>query len=170
MGTRPRDFLESVTRTRVGLIRDLAEGKLTQRKLAEKYDATQEGIRDFLKRHKAEVERLRENLEDHLFGLWIADKAARLAEYQDDVELTNAELEAALEGRLGVSTTDSEGNVTWERVEDLSDVIGRLLRGKHRALRSVAEERGHLPARVVLSTGDGARVHHIIENVDHEKL
>jgi hypothetical protein len=166
----PYDFMERHTRTRIGLIRDLAEGKLSPAKLAEKYGASREGVRDFAKRHKDDIEHAKANLEDKMLGLWVADKAKRVAEYQYDIELTNEQLVAALEGRLEVSTTDADGVTTWERVEDLSDVIGRLLRGKHRALRSVAEERGELPSRIALHMEDAAKVHHVIEGVDFDKL
>jgi hypothetical protein len=170
MSTERRHFLERHTRTRVALIRDLAEGKLTQARLADKYQASKEGIRDFAKRHKEDIEYAKGHIEDKMLGLWVADKANRIAAYQDDIELTDEQLVAALEGRLAVSTTDADGVTTWERVEDLSDVIGRLLRGKHRALRSVAEERGELPSRIALHMEDAAKVHHVIEGVDFDKL
>jgi hypothetical protein len=170
MADRPREFLERNTRTRIALIRDLAEGKMTQRRLAAKYDCTQGGIAEFKARHKEEIEYLKDNLEDRMFGLWIADKTARVAEYQADVEMIGAQLESALAGRLAVSTTDADGNTTWERMEDLSDVIARYLRGKHRALRSVAEERGELPSRLALHFEDSPQVHHVVVGVDVEKV
>jgi hypothetical protein len=171
MNAIPRDFLERNTRTRIALIRDLAEGTMTPARLGEKYGASREAIRDFAKRHKDDIEYAKSHLEDKLLGLWVASKQARIAEYQDDIELTNAEIAAAREGRLGVFTTDADGNVTWERIEDLSDVIGRLLRGKHRALRSVAEERGELPSRIALHVEDAdKKVTHVLKGVDMDKL
>lgn len=170
MDTRPRDFLERNVRTRIALIRALAEGKESPAKLAVRYDCSREAIQKFKERHKADIEDMKGRLEDKLAGLWVADKVNRIAEYQTDIELTNGELQAALDGRLGVSTTDDDGNVTWERVQDLSDVIGRLLRGKHRALRSVAEERGELPSRIALHMEDAEKVKHHLEGVDLDKL
>jgi hypothetical protein len=168
MSTRPRDFLERNVRTRIALIRDLAEGKASPAKLAEKYNCSREAVRDFKDRHKADIEHAKANLEDKMLGLWVADKVNRIAEYQADIELTNGELEAAQAGRLVVPNSDEPDGA--ERVEDLSDVIGRLLRGKHRALRSVAEERGELPSRIALHMEDAAKVHHVIEGVDLDKL
>src|SRR6187455_3178390 len=104
MTDRPREFLERNVRTRIALIRDLAEGHMTQRRLAQKYDCVQSAISEFKLRHQADIDYLKENLEDKLAGLWVAHKVNRIAAYQQDAEINDAEIAKALDGRLGVST------------------------------------------------------------------
>jgi hypothetical protein len=72
--------------------------------------------------------------------LWIADKVARLAELEDDVECINAELMTAP-----------------------VDVQPRLYLAKHRALRNAAEELGQLAPKQLNAT---VSVRYEIANVD----
>jgi hypothetical protein len=171
---RPREFLERNVRIRIALIRDLAEGKLTQRKLAAKYDCSQPGIAQFKTRHLAEIEEMKANLEDKLAGLWIADKTKRIAAYQTSVEIADQEIARALDGRLTelqkVRTPDGDDVYEHEVIVDISDVIGRLERARHRALRSVAEERGELPSRIALHMEGAEKVEHVLKGVDMDKL
>lgn len=99
------------------LIRELAEEKVTQVELAERYGVTPVSIGNFKKRHWTEITDVRDDLDNQFAGLWIAKKEARLAEYQDDVD------------RIG-ETLNHE-----------------LLKAKQIALRSAAEEMGQLPSR-----------------------
>lgn len=99
------------------LIRELAAERLSHAKLAEKYGVTDVSISNFKKRHLTEIEEVRADLEDQFAGLWIANKAARLAELEQDVD------------DIG-TTTNHE-----------------LLKVKHNALKQAAEELGQLPSR-----------------------
>lgn len=163
--TRPPHFLERHVRTRVALIRYLAEGA-THAMAAERFAASREGVRDFAHRHQADIEAMKNGLESEYTGLWVAEKRARVAEYQQDVEQSNRELELLAEGRLrGEDGEDGEGMVV-----SVSDELARLLRGKHRALRQAAEELGQLPSRIALTVGDDVRVRHILEGVDVDQL
>lgn len=168
MSAKPRDFLERNVRTRVALIRALAEGRVPTTEIARRFGATESGIRKFAGRHADEIETVKANLEDEFAGLIYARKAARLAEYEQDVETANSEIDQALTGRLAAEVVNEDG--VTEVVADVSDVVARLWRGKHRALRSIAEELGQLPSRVVVSTDEGAKVRHIVEGVDLSKV
>lgn len=92
--------------------------ELSQSQLAEKYGVTQPAISQFAARHKAEIDEVKDDIENEFAGLWIANKADRLATYQEQAE------------RL--AGTDDPACV----------------RAVQNALRQVAEEMGHIPNRV----------------------
>jgi hypothetical protein len=111
---------------KVRLIHDLALDAWTERALAESYGVSQPTIHEFKDRYRYQIAVARGDIENHLAGLWIADKQARLAELEDDVEQIN---QALADAPL--------------------DVQPRLYLAKHRALRNAAEELGQLaPKRV----------------------
>ncbi len=99
------------------LIRDLALAERSQRELAEQYGVSQNAISQFKKRFALEVEEVRDNLADEYAGVWVADKLARIQEYQ----------EAAEKMAAGKTPRSTEVLVT--------------------ILKAVAEELGDLPAR-----------------------
>jgi hypothetical protein len=129
-------------RTRVPLIYDLACGDSSMEALGEKYGVEHSSISRFARRYATEIGTQRASLEDKLAAVWIAQKAARLAEYQDDVESINA----------------------------VHDVLPApdpsLLGAKHRALRNSAEELGALKT-VIDST---VSVRYELVGVDPEAL
>lgn len=98
------------------LVRELAEGKLSQRELADKHGFSPQAISEFKSRNAERIAEVAANLDDQFAGLWIADKGNRIAEYMDDVERVNKKLDRR--------------------------VSGEMLRVKANALRSVAEELG----------------------------
>lgn len=111
--------------TRYRLIRAVAQGERNQLDLAEDFGCTQSAISRFIQRHAGEIMQARNDLLDRFGHLWVADKGARIAELQQIIE----DIEALGEdGR-----TDPE-----------------QMRVKLAALRSVAEELGQLPARMVI--------------------
>lgn len=116
-------------RHKLALIRELAAGE-RQTILAAKYGVTQGSISEFAKRHAVEIERVVGKLDDEFAGLWIANKAARIAEYEQMV----ADIDAIVEA----STVDGRVNI----------VDADVLRTKLATLRQVAEELGQLPARI----------------------
>jgi len=124
----PRYTLEKQAWLRRDLIRDLAEGKLTQVELAEKYGVVQSSVSEFKSRHKEEIEAVRNNLEDEFAGIWIANKERRLAELSSDVEHIN-------ESELG------KRDPQWAKV-------------KQSALKQAAEELGQIPNRISVQVGD----------------
>lgn len=106
------------------LIRELAAGNKTQRLLAEEYGVSEVSVSKFKSRHQTAIDEARVELEDEMSSLWIANKAMRLAELQDDVD------------NIGV-TVDAE-----------------LMAVKHKALLQASQELGQLPGRanVVVNT------------------
>jgi predicted transcriptional regulator len=107
------------------LICELAKGERTQVELAEDFGVDQSTVSAFMKRHAGEIIEVQRDIADKYLGLWIADKALRLAEIQqiiDDIE-----------------------TVTGDNGSPDAD----LVRVKLTALRNAAEELGQLPARVI---------------------
>ncbi len=125
------------------LIRDLAEGALTQSELAAKYEVRQPAISQFKKREKDAIERARVSIEDTFQDLWIAQKEQRLAEYEADVEQINEHL--------------SQNGLDKD-----------VMRVKHTALRNSAEEMGHLTQRFDLNAK--ATVRYEVAGVDVDEL
>jgi hypothetical protein len=162
---------------RFQLQRDIAEGHMSRGQLAKKYGATVSGIRDFEKRHAAVVEKMREDLADRMRGLWIADKEQRVASYMADVELVEAETARVLDDREstiakatgGAIEADEDGEMLDAQITVATD-LGRLSRIKHRALRSVAEELGQLPTRMVVKNEGAGAVHVYGAGVDTDKV
>lgn len=99
------------------LIRDFALGEKTGAELAVQYGVSQTSISAFKKRNAMEIEEVRNNLADEYAGVWVAQKLARIQEYQ----------QAAEKMANGTSARNQEVLVT--------------------ILKAVAEELGQLPAR-----------------------
>jgi hypothetical protein len=64
------------------LIRELAAADVPRTALAEKYGVQPPAITEFAKRYEYQIQEARKHLDDEFFGLWIAKKSSRLAEYQ----------------------------------------------------------------------------------------
>jgi predicted transcriptional regulator len=126
------------------LIRDLAGGELTQVEIAEKYGISQPAVYQFIQRNKAEIDRVKADLEDKLSQLWIARKEARIAQYQGYNE----------------QLTDLA-----ELVED--EKVPGVLKTAMTALRSVAEELGHLAPK---DNGEATKIDVHLHGVDTDKL
>lgn len=118
---KPRNLNRPQYRPR--LIGDLA-AREPYEKLAERYDVAVSSISDFAKRHRAEIETQAADLENQFAGLWIADKRARLAAYQEDVERCDREIRAGR--RLGITPQE----------------LAPAYAAKHRALDAAAKELG----------------------------
>lgn len=99
------------------LIRDFALGEKTGKELAEQYGVSQTSISAFKRRHALEIEEVRNNLADEYAGVWVAQKLARIQEYQVAAE--------------------KMANGTSPRNQEVLVSI----------LKAVAEELGQLPAR-----------------------
>lgn len=76
---------------RVTLIAELASGT-PYAELAERYGVHTSSIGLFAKKHRPAVIAQQRDLENQFAGLWIANKGARLAAMQDDVEQLDREI------------------------------------------------------------------------------
>lgn len=103
------------------LIRDFALGEKTGQELARQYGVSSNSISSFKKRHSLEIEEVRNNLADEYAGVWVAQKLARIQEYQVAAEK--------------MANGDSPRN---------AEVLTSIL-------KAVAEELGQLPARTQVS-------------------
>lgn len=174
---RRGNSLEYPTRTRIALIYDLAVGELSMRALAKKYSVALGAISDFKKRHADEIEHQRQHLADKFALLWIAQKEARLAEYQDEAVMMTELADRVISGQgviVGVEGADGRNVLDPDELEDgpvtdASGSVARLMRARDRALRSVAEELGQLPNRTTIQLGD-TTIRHVIEGIDVDKL
>lgn len=133
-------------RAKLALIQELALGESSQRQLAEEFGVSQQSICEFAQRFKGEIEARRADQNNKLAGLWIADKANRIAEYEAQVELINQKL---------ISDKGEYQKVSPEWVKAMQA-----------ALKSVAEELGDLTKNVNMS----GQVKYEIAGVDPEEL
>jgi transcriptional regulator with XRE-family HTH domain len=129
----------------LALKRDLADKKLSQTQLAEKYEVTQGAISEFGRRYKDDIDAIIADFDNEYAGIWAANKANRLTEYQADVDMINEQLE----------TVDNPRN------------LRTLLQFKQAALRSIAEELGHLTQKVETKNSTTT---YIVEGVDTEAM
>ena len=115
---------------KLALIRDLAFDERAHADLAEEYGITRSNVSHFARMHQREIDAVERDLQQEVTnecaGLWIADKAARIAEYQDVVERVNEKLDS---------------------LKDSDYVSPGLLKEKTAALRAAAEELGQIPER-----------------------
>lgn len=69
------------------LCRDLASGSKTRAQLAREHGVSRTAITSFARRHKARIEEIKAHLDDEFAGLWVAQKALRIEQYQRDLEM-----------------------------------------------------------------------------------
>ena len=122
------------------LCRELATGDLSKAALGRKYGISTSAITQFSQRHATEIATIKGQLDAEFAGLWIADKASRIAAYQADYD----------------AAADSDRFDHHEWIKARTDI-----------LHKVAEETGQLPPRATVAV---MPVVHIIENVDLEAL
>ena len=120
--------------------RELAAGEVTRAALARKYGISRAAVTQFAKRHRAEIDAIKAQLDDQFAGLWIARKENRLAQYQADYEASEQH--------------DKSEHFEWIRV-------------RTQIMHQAAEELGQLPPRATLTI---MPVVHVLEGVDPEVL
>lgn len=106
-----RQPLEGRAWTRRALMRELALGKATQDQLAEKYGCGRYAITDFKRRHAAEIQAIQDRAVDEFAGIMIADKANRLAMYQEQVEAAEDRGDWKLVARLLRQVAEEMGHL-----------------------------------------------------------
>lgn len=112
------------------MILDLADGVLSQERIAEKYGITQVAVSKFAGRNADAIDAARKKLEDGVAQYWIAKKEARMAVYQGSVEHLSD---------------------LAELVED--EKVPGVYRVMYTGLRNAAEELGHLSPKEVPVSG-----------------
>jgi hypothetical protein len=136
---------------KVRLIREIAKGEKSNGALGKEFGVSAEAVRLFKHRHAARIEQVAAKLDDDFAALWVADKANRIAEYQqqvDDIADLMADPERA--AKAGVQAAE-------------------MMRTAQSALRAVSEELGQLPARTVRHEG-GVSVRYEVVGVSPEEL
>jgi hypothetical protein len=120
-------------RQKLELIRELAMQATSQAELSRRFELSEMVVSHFKTTYEQEIADVRKALladvKDETAGLWIADKAKRIAEYQEDVEMCDKALLT-------------------------SGLDPAVMKVKHNALKSVAEELGSLPTRAPTEIGD----------------
>lgn len=127
------------------LIRRLAAGEALKT-LAEEFGVATSSVHAFKGRHLTEIDALKERLHDDFAGLWIAQKGARLAELQADVELINES--------------------TGPEIKKMTEVA--MLQLKERIIRAVAEELGDIPTKVSVNVSQ--KITYEVVGVDVNQL
>lgn len=161
-----------------GLIRDLAEGTQSNARLARKYDVDVKSVANFKAKNAERIAAVAADMENEFAGLWSAEKRRRIAEYEQDVALVNDSIEAQtawiaeLERRvLGTADGEYDSDYARKQLPRAERELGAMLKRKHAALHSIAEEMGQLPSRVnVQITGGEQPVLHQIVGVDPNDL
>lgn len=144
---------------RLQLIRELALSDMTQTQLAGKYGVRQSSISEFAKRNAEQIQHARTHSADEFAGILIAEKARRLAAYE---EIHNKAMEPTPKiTNKGTVVVDPESG---EFVYEVNASAAMT------ALKSVAEELGHLPGRVTVSGEMNNTTTYRIVNVTDEDL
>lgn len=144
---RARYYLEQ-GHIRLALIKSFAEG-VRPATLARQYGVPRQTLHDFKERHKWAIAEVKKDLEAEFAGLWAANKANRVASYQDVIERLQKQIDMIMaESDVYRQPTDSEA-------------LTRLIKARNASLRSIAEELGALPQRIQMTVAEPVR--HIIE-------
>lgn len=151
--------LEEFAWVRHALIVALARGEKSQRQLAGEFSVTDAAITSFKSRHAEEIAAVRANAMSEYTGLQLADKAARLAAYEDLIrKLTKGAPKVA--GKDAKYVKDEDGNQVYEIDSG----------GLTRALRNIAEELGALPTRIQLTGEMDVKTEYTINGVNPDNL
>ena len=136
-------------RNKLRLLHMLADDAMTQAEMGKQFDPpyTRAMVATFKARNIDQIEAIKADRTDRFAGLWIADKAERIAAYEEDVERID----------------------DWVESGDLApEDATPLIRVKQAALRNTAEELGHLKQHVV--SEERHEVKYITENTSDEDL
>jgi hypothetical protein len=139
------------------LIIDLATDAASYREIAKREQIGLRDLQEFAREHEREIaecqQMLMGRLAEEVAGLWVSNKANRLAEYQEEIEeirLTLADLR--------------DGGSYWSRAHR------DLLRAYMDLFRQVADELGAYPQRAGAPARTGQSVHYVIETDDTRAL
>ncbi len=141
------------------LARELALGNMSQASLAEKYGVSPSAISQFKAKHAEEIKAIAANADDEYAGMWIAQKQARLAEYE------------RLHG-LALTPTpkiDNKGGYVIDR--ETGEQIYEVQLGEARQImKNAAEEMGQLPNRLQIQGDMQTTTTYRFEGVEPDAL
>lgn len=125
---------------RHALKRALAIGVATQQELGDQFGLSRSGVAQFARRHAAEIQDIRENMDDPFAGILLARKENRLLAYVDEVRRLDEHPNA--------------DHHLWSAA-------------RQQAIHHIAEELGQLPPRMTVTVQP---VTHVIEGVSVDDL
>jgi hypothetical protein len=148
------------------VIRDLALSGMTQQAIAQKYGVTPGAVTQFKQRNAEEIAAVAAAADDDYAGILIAEKANRLAAYQELYELSlKPQPKIAPNGKIVRETVpDEDGNEVDAIVTEVD------VRAAATMLKSAAEEMGQLVQRQSISGDMQTTTTYRIENVSNEDL
>lgn len=123
-----------------------AEGE-SNKNIAALLDISEKAAQNLRKVYESQINDKQQNMEDEFNGLWVARKAARIAQYQDYIERVDEFLDA-----VGVVGVDAP-----------------LIRAAQTSLNAVAEEMGQLTTRSKIEL-EGSRLEVTLNGVGVEDL
>ena len=155
-GARPRSRIYRGHERR-RLIMDLAMGEAAHREIARREQISLADLQDFAREHEREIAEAQQvllgKLAEEAAGLWVSNKANRIAEYQDEIE----------EIRDYLAELRDNG-IMWSRAH--RDMVRAYLD----LFRQVADELGAYPQRQSAPARQGQTVHYVIETGDTKAL
>lgn len=142
-----------------GLIRELALSDMRQSELARKYDVTEGAITQFKHKHAEAIAAVRADADNEFAGILIAQKAARLAAYEEQHRLA-MQPTPKITNKGTVVVDPNTGEYVYE--VNLSAAATML--------KNAAEEMGQLPNRVTLDGEMGVAVKYSVNGVESSDL
>jgi hypothetical protein len=142
-----------------GLIRELALTDATQVSLARKYDVTEGAITQFKQKHAEAIAAVRADADNEFAGILIAQKAARLAAYEE-------------QHRIAMTPTpkvSNKGTIVFD--PETGDPVYEVnLGAANQTLKQAAEEMGQLPTRLQIQGDMQTTTTYRVEGVSPEDL
>lgn len=147
---------------RLQVMRELAVGELSQSAMGEKYGVTQQAISEFGKRYETEIAEIKADLANEFAGILIAQKAARLAAYEELAAIALTRTPKVGNNGKVVQRVNEDGEI-----ETLYEVDGRLAA---QVLKQAAEEMGQLPTRLQIQGDMQTTTTYRVEGVNPDDL
>lgn len=145
------------------VIRELALGEMTQRQLAEKYECSEPAITLFKRRHAEAIAAVKADAANEFAGILIAQKAARLAAYEELAEIAMVPVPRVTPAGKVVQRVNPDTGM----LEEVMEVDGRLAA---QVMKQAAEEMGQLPTRLQVSGEVGVRTNYTVDGVSPDDL
>lgn len=157
---RDRGQLGGIKRLQV--MREIAVGEMTQTALAAKYGVSQSAVSQFSSRYADEIADIRADMANEFAGILIAQKANRLALYQElaEIALTPTPKLATNGKTVTVLNADGEPETVME-----VDV-----RAAAQVAKQAAEEMGQLPTRLQVQGGLDVTTKYTVTGINPEDL